>query len=221
MSARVYETYVALIGVICGYVIIHSFFFAQFMTLRHGLVQGFFVGFGLAVVTVEIVARIKTTKVNGWITAYGCGLTGNGMFTRAAHSRIFPGPVNVPQEAVYWRTQVDGAGRTLSGEHDYILRFPPGGLPPNHAFWSLTMADARERFVANPINRYCVSDRSGLAPNADGSVDIYLQNTAPAGHESNWLPAPTGRFRLWLRAYMPGADILDGTYTVPPVELRP
>jgi hypothetical protein len=79
------------------------------------------------------------------------------------------------------------------------------------------MADAKERFVANPINRYCVSNRSGLVPNADGSVDIYLQNAAPAGHEANWLPAPTGKFRLWLRAYMPGAVILDGTYTVPPV----
>jgi len=25
-------------------------------------------------------------------------------------------------------------------------------------------------------------------PNADGSIDIYIQNTPPAGHESNWLP---------------------------------
>jgi hypothetical protein len=79
------------------------------------------------------------------------------------------------------------------------------------------MANAKERFVANPINRYCVSNRSGLVPNADGSVDIYLQNAAPAGHDSNWLPAPTGKFRLWLRAYIPGGAILDGTYTAPPV----
>jgi hypothetical protein len=50
------------------------------------------------------------------------------------------------------------------------------------------MGDAKNRFVANPINRYSVSDRSGLVPNADGSVDIYIQKTAPAGHESNWLP---------------------------------
>jgi hypothetical protein len=74
--------------------------------------------------------------------------------------------------------------------------FPPGGLPPNKAFWSLTMGDAQNRFVANSINRYSVSDRTGLAPNTDGSVDIYIQNTAPAGHESNWLPAPSGKFTL-------------------------
>jgi hypothetical protein len=217
MKERAYAIYVAFIGVICGYVVIHTFFFVHSITVRNGLVQGFFVGFGLAVVTIDVVARIKITKVNGWITVFGCGVPGNGMFTRAAHARIFPGPVNVPQEAMYWRTSVDGAGHTLSGEHDYILHFPLDGLPPNEAFWSLTMADAKERFVANPINRYCVGDRSGLAPNADGSIDIYLQKTAPAGHESNWLPAPTRRFRLWLRAYIPGAVILDGRYTVPPV----
>jgi hypothetical protein len=217
MSDRTYAYMIALIGLICGYVIIHSLFFADSVTVRNGLVQGFFVGFGLAIVTIEISARIKATRVNGWITMFGCGVPGNGMLMRAACARIFPGPVNVPQEAMYWRTNIDGAGHTLSGEHDYILHFPPGGLPPNDAFWSLTMADAKERFVANPINRYSVGDRSGLVPNADGSVDIYIQNAAPAGHESNWLPAPAGKFRLWLRAYIPGAAILDGEYNVPPV----
>jgi hypothetical protein len=97
------------------------------------------------------------------------------------------------------------------------MHFPAGQLPPNSAFWSLTMGDAKNHFVANPINRYSVSDRSGLVPNADGSVDIYIQNAASAGHESNWLPAPSGTFILWLRAYIPGEAILHGEYTVPPV----
>lgn len=208
----------ALIGVICGYVIInHLFFFSDSMTLRNDLVQGFFVGFGLAVVTIEIFARVKIRRINGWITMFGCGEPSNGILMRAACIRIFPGPVNVTQEAMYWRTNVDGTGHMLSGEHVYVMHFPPGGLPPNDAFWSLTMADAKERFVANPINRYMVGNRSGLVPNADGSVDIYIQNTAPAGHEPNWLPAPAGKFRLWLRVYMPGAAILKGEYTVPPV----
>jgi hypothetical protein len=79
------------------------------------------------------------------------------------------------------------------------------------------MADAKEHFVANPINRYIVGNRSGLVQNTDGSVDIYIQNAAPAGHESNWLPAPAGKFRLWLRVYLPGKAILDGEYEVPPV----
>ena len=75
----------------------------------------------------------------------------------------------------------------------------------------------KNRFVANPINRYMVGDRSGIVQNPDGSTDIYIQNKVPAGHESNWLPAPTGIFNIWLRVYMPGVAILDGKYTVPPI----
>jgi len=217
MTGRTYSFLVAVIGMICVYAIIRSVLFADSLTLRNDLIQGFFVGAGLGVVAVEILARIKTTRINGWTTIFGCGLPASGILTRAACARVFPGPVNVPQEAMYWKTGVDGAGHTLSGAHDYVLHFPPGGLPPNDAFWSLTMADAKERFVANPINRYSVGDRSGLAQNPDGSVDIHIQNAAPAGHEANWLPAPDGRFIVWLRVYVPGAAILRGEYTVPPV----
>ena len=145
-----------------------------------------------------------------------CGEESNNLLQRAACAQAFP-MVNLPQEAVYWTATVDGAGQPLTGGHDYLLHFPPGGLPPNHAFWSLTMTIAPGSLVANPINRYSVSDRSGLVPNADGSIDIYIQHTAPAGHESNWLPAPSGNFKLWLRAYQPDATILSGAYHVPPV----
>jgi hypothetical protein len=79
------------------------------------------------------------------------------------------------------------------------------------------MGGAKNDYVPNPINRYNVGDRSGLAPNPDGSVDMYIQNTAPAGHGSNWLPAPTGNFILWFRVYIPGEAILNGKYEVPPV----
>ena len=178
-----------------------------------GIVAGAVVGF----ITAQILARFWAVKVNGWITMFGCGVPGNSMLFRAACAQIFPGPVNVPQEAMYWTTSRDGAGHKLNGRHDYLMHFPPRGLPPNDAFWSLTMGDAKNRFVANPINRYSVSDHSGLVPNADGSVDIHIQNTAPSGQDSNWLPAPTGQFILWLRVYVPGAAILDGTYEVPPM----
>jgi hypothetical protein len=217
MSNKTTTFLTILIGVICGYVIIHSLVFAQSRTLRNDLVQGFLVGFGLAYVTAQVYARIKTTKVNGWTTIFGLGVPGNGMLFRAACAQIFPGPVNVPEEAMYWTTSGDGAGHTLSGKHDYIMHFPPGGLPPNDAFWSLTMGDWQNHFVPNPINRYSVSDRSGLAQNADGSVDIYIQNAPPAGHESNWLPAPMDEFILWLRVYMPSTAILDGEYEVPAI----
>jgi hypothetical protein len=212
------STYLAiLVGAVCVYFLVRLIAFPRPRIVRNDVIQGVLIGAGLAFVTAQIYARVKASKVNGWITMYGLGKPGNGMFLRAAHAQLFPGPVNTPEEAMYWWTNSDGARHALSGEHDYIMHFPEGGLPPNKAFWSITMGDAGNHFVANPLNRYSVSDRSGLAQNPDGSVDIFIQKAAPAGRESNWLPAPSGKFILWLRVYIPGEAILKGEYIVPPV----
>lgn len=217
MTHRTTSLLAVLVGGVCCYFLIRLFFFTTARIVRNDVIQGVLIGFGLAFVTAQILARIKSTKVNGWISMFGLGEPSNGMLLRAAHAQLFPGPVNVPQEAMYWWTNVDGAGRTLSGAHNYIMRFPPGGLPPNNAFWSITMGDARNHFVPNPLNRYSVSDRSGLQMSSDGSVDVYLQETVPSGLEANWLPAPPGDFILWLRVYIPGAAILNREYVVPPI----
>lgn len=189
------------------------------LSISH-VVQGIIVGGVLAFITANIimnaVVKSMTTTVNGWSTTLKCSQPGNGILLRAACAKILPA-VNVAQEAAYWTTTIDSAGRALNGKHDYVLHFPVGQLPPNDAFWSLTMTDVVGYMVSNPINRYSVGGRSGLVPNTDGSIDIYIQSTAPAGHESNWLPAPAGNFKLMLRAYLPGAAILDGEYHVPPV----
>ena len=184
------------------------------------VVQAIIVGGVLAFLTAHImmnaVVKAMTTTVNGWSTTLKCGQPGNGILLRAACAKILPA-ANVAQEAAYWTTTVDNAGRRLSGQRDYVLHFPGGQLPPNDAFWSLTMTDVVGYMVRNPIDRYSVGGRSGLVPNADSSIDIHIQSTAPAGHESNWLPAPAGNFKLMLRAYLPGPAILNGKYHVPPV----
>lgn len=184
------------------------------------LVQGIIVGGMLAYFTANLIINAKVraiqTTVNGWSTTLQCGERRNGILLRAACAQNVAS-LNVPEEQVYWTTFVDSAGRTLSGQHDYILHFTPGGLPPNDAAWSLTMGDSRRRMVENPIHRYSVGARSGLVPTADGSIDIYIQNTVPIVHESNWLPAPSGHFMLWLRVYRPQAAILHGKYPVPAV----
>jgi hypothetical protein len=71
--------------------------------------------------------------------------------------------------------------------------------------------------VSSPTGRSSVDDHSGLVTHLDGSVNILLQSHAPSGQGQNWLPIPTGRFRLMLRAYLPGAAIVNGRYDVPPV----
>ena len=54
-------------------------------------------------------------------------------------------------------------------------------------------------------------------------MDLYLQNQNPGPEkESNWLPAPTGKFILMLRLYWPKEtppSIIDGTWKIPPVKM--
>ncbi|NLI54582.1 MAG: DUF1214 domain-containing protein [Clostridiales bacterium] len=217
MTNKAYRFLIVISGVICGYVLIKSIFFIQTRQIRTDVIQAMLVGFGLALATAFLIAEVRSKTVNGWKTTSGCGVSGGGMLLRAACTLAYPGPINSPREAMYWTASKDSANHGLSGERNYVLRFPAGELPPNDAFWSLTMGDAKNRFVENSINRYSVSDRSGLVPNADGSVSIYIQYAAPAGLESNWLPSPEGSFILWLRVYLPGESILAGEYNVPPV----
>lgn len=151
-------------------------------TIALDVAQGTLIGAGLAFVTfLFILPDFYVTKVNGWTTVFGCGEPGAGVLFRAVCDVIFPGPVNVPREAMYWTTKVDGTGQELCGAHDDMLRFPPGGVPSNRAFWSPTMGDAKNHFVPNSLNRYNVGDRSHLVRNTNGSVDIYIQSTAPIG----------------------------------------
>lgn len=217
--SRTYRYLVWVIGAVCVYFVVRLLFFTDLSTrnIPSDILQGVLVGAGLALVTAQVYGRLRGSTVNGWLTMYGLGRPGNGMFLRAAQSWIFTGAVVVSEEGMYWTTHSDGDGRTLTGQNDYVLHFPVGQLPPNNGFWSLTMADAHTKYVPNALQRYHVGDRTGLVPNADGSVDVLLSRTAPAGREANWLPAPAGEFTLWFRVYVPGPAILDRTWTVPPV----
>ena len=102
------------------------------------------------------------------------------------------------------------------------MHFAKGQTPPADGFWSLTMYDDKYFFVDNPLNRYTLSSRFNFKYNADGSLDLYLQNHTPGPEkESNWLPAPKGRFILMLRLYWPkerSPSIINGTWKIPPVK---
>ena len=60
----------------------------------------------------------------------------------------------------------------------------------------------------------------GLKTNADGSLDIYIQNQSPGvDKESNWLPSPVDGFFMILRMYLPAEQVLNGTWTPPLVNI--
>jgi len=99
------------------------------------------------------------------------------------------------------------------------MHFDKGQEPPVDGFWSLTMYDGSYFFVPNPLNRYTLSSRFEFKRNADGSLDFYIQKDSPGVEkESNWLPAPAGKFILMLRLYWPRPSVIDGTWKAPAVK---
>ncbi|MCW5892415.1 MAG: DUF1254 domain-containing protein [bacterium] len=160
------------------------------------------------------------TMQDGWLFTTKTGIYGTAYRQRALVTAIGLG-ANRPQDAVYPMSQGPDILQTYDGKKKYVMHFEKGKLPPVEGFWSLTMYDAAYFFVANPLNRYTLSQRDALKTNPDGSVDLYIQHESPgADKESNWLPAPAGEFVLMLRMYWPQEkkpSILDGSWRIPRV----
>ncbi len=159
--------------------------------------------------------------VNGWQIVTNAGVYGNDYFERAVVAQTGLG-ANQPQDAIYPVNLHDADGRPVMGENRYVISFKKGELPPVDAFWSLTMYDAEGFPVANALERYALGDRDALAFNADGSLDIYVQNDDPGpAQRANWLPSPArGPVSMTLRLYAPRREALDGRWSPPPVRRR-
>ena len=167
--------------------------------------------------------RFGAQRNNGWllpgpyIGAYGRNYLGRAVIATAALG------ANTRPETVYPLAVDDVKGRPLSGRHRYTIRFPRGQLPPADAFWSLTMYGKDRYLVPNPIDRYAIGDRTkGLRQRprrlAHDLRPARAAQAAPRG--ANWLPAPSGSFRLAMRIYEPRRSVLTGSWLPPPVEPR-
>ena len=152
---------------------------------------------------------------NGWTINWEVGRYGTDYGLRAVIDWIGLG-ASAPEDAIDPTTHLDGGGHPLNGANRYVLHFDKGKTPPTEAFWSLAMYNDKRALVANPLNRYAIGERDTLKFNADGSLDIYLQNESPGrDKESNWLPAPKENFNLILRVYWPKQQLLDRSWSPP------
>jgi hypothetical protein len=154
----------------------------------------------------------------GWVYNTTGGSFGVNYRERAAVAYYALG-MNLPQDAVYPSLSTDGEGRPLDGHRKYALHFEKGALPPVDAFWSVTAYDTEGYFIPNALKRQALGDRDQLAPNPDGSLDLYIQEDSPGpGREANWLPVAKAPFTLLMRLYSPRSEILDGSWTPPPLK---
>ncbi len=158
--------------------------------------------------------------VNGWQYSTSMGEYGDDYLLRAYLTAIGLG-ANLSKDAIYPKSDGPEADQKYDGSSKYIVHFDKDKRPPVRGFWSLTMYGADYFFVGNPLNRYTLSERNDLKANPDGSVDLYIQADNPGpGKESNWLPAPKGKFILVLRFYWPKEtwpSLLDGSWVPPKV----
>jgi hypothetical protein len=159
---------------------------------------------------------------NGWqMNTDTMGVYGNYYLKRAIITLVGLG-ANSVEDAVYPLIVADGDGKPPVGENKYVMHFTKAELPPVEAFWSITMYDQAGFQSANPINRYAIGDRDPIKYNADGSLDIYIQNTSPgADKEANWLPSPKGPLGITMRLYAPRLEALDGRWVPPALKRAP
>lgn len=122
---------------------------------------------------------------------------------------------NTVEVALYPKIEQDADGNTLTGEKSYILHFESYPQVLEGGFWSVTAYGDDDFLIDNPINRYCINDRSGLQANDDGSVDVILSEDAPQ-NTINWLPVGAGGFHLFMRIYTPDMDALE-TWMAPTI----
>lgn len=171
---------------------------------------------------IAIFARGRQTFVNGWsYPRANLGDYGQDYLYRAIVALQGLGALPVA-EAMYMKAAGDDGAGTFTGDGLYRLTMP--AQLPLDSFWSLSMyeatSDGQFFFTDNPINRYTIGDRTqGLKRNADGTLDVWIGRTDPGGDKSvNWLPAPkTGPFALYLRAYLPRPEMLDGRFRFPAI----
>ncbi len=157
---------------------------------------------------------------HNWSTISNEAAFGTDYFTRTAvaKSNIF---VNSPNETKYYYQDLDAKGERLNGAKRYTVTFAKDQTPPVNGFWSLTLYNEHHFFASNEIKRYSVGTKNkDLVVAQDGSLTIYVQAEAPLDREqqANWLPAPSGDFSLYVRAYWPKTAVTDGSWTPPAVE---
>lgn len=164
--------------------------------------------------------KLKTLAnvVNGWsMNTDTMGVYGNYYLKRAIVAQAGLG-ANLPEDAIYPFNLADNTGQPLNGANTYTIHFDKGATPPVEAFWSLTLYDNDGYQVPNDLNRFAVSSWMPLTYNADGSLDLFIQNADPGGEKTaNWLPAPKGPFNVMLRLYAPRSEALTGKWAPPPV----
>jgi hypothetical protein len=151
-------------------------------------------------------------------------LSSNGLFgTRQDNGNDYMMRAVAANKGMYGNS-IDEAwygGYVGDGARPATIYFAPGQLPQARFFWSITLYTLPDRFLYdNAINRYSIGDRTkGLKTDADGSLTLHVSHESPGPElESNWLPAPEGKYSLVARIYGPSKEARRGEWKLPSLQ---
>ena len=117
------------------------------------------------------------------------------------------GPIGLPMEEAMYPNVTSVDGEPMNAMNDYVIKMTKEDLPPDQAFWSLTLYDkANGFFIPNDRKKYSVGENGGYKLNEDGGIEIYVAAEKPKGiPEENWLPLnrKDEDIDLILRVYVP------------------
>ena len=163
--------------------------------VRQGLRDAVAAGAGQVTAELSLMYATNARRHNGWLVAR-IGSYGTNYALRAVVDKIGLG-APVAQLAMYPFTITDSQLHPLTGTNRYVAHISARNLPfPAKAFWSLTMYDSNGFFVPNSAHVYLLNNRSGVRRNPDGSLDLYIQPTAPrsaAARRTGCPRPPAGR----------------------------
>jgi hypothetical protein len=120
------------------------------------------------------------------------------------------GPIGLPMEEAMYPNITSADGEPLNAMNDYVVKMTKDQLPPDQAFWSVTLYDkANGFFIPNDRKKYSVGENAGFKLNNDGGIEIYVAAEKPEGvPEENWLPLnrKDEEIDLILRIYVPDME---------------
>lgn len=173
----------------------------------------------------EIVSPLFEWKNNGVAVGNGWRSTPNGArwgvdyLSRlaTAKSNIFE---NAPNETKYFYRDFDAKGQQLLGKNIASITFAKDQLPPVKGFWSITLYNDKHFFYPNSLMHYSLGTKSkNMKYNPDGSLTLYFGAKTPGKNlESNWLPAPEGKYSLYIRTYWADDSVLSGKWIPPNIK---
>ena len=163
--------------------------------------------------------------VNGWAFTTKTGLYGTDYLQRALVTAIGLG-ANRPQDAVYPTSRRRTRdGKPYDGANKYVMHFDKGQTPPVQGL--LVADDVRRATTSSSPTRSTATrsaPRQDLKANADGSVDLYIQNESPGRGQGVELAAGAdGQVHPDAAALLAGRkrpSILDGSWVDPAGQAR-